>query len=253
MKASQLWIFAIFSGAIALSSAVAAQPTWVILGDSWGVQIAPIQEEELRARGREFPIVNLAEYGTTARAWATDSAGLLSGARETLAGLPEESVALIYVILGGNDVLERWPQAGESVYDEVRTDLETISRALLEAKPNSRVFLASYDLLNFRQSLFCWGLAISFFGSGKAADVNNIFINGTDVVEPAADIDPRVYAFNLMGALQGSPGSPNPNRWSPAEYMSLNPVDCIHLNVEGYRIFTSDMFDEIQERLLGGG
>ena len=75
--------------------------------------------------------------------------------------------------------------------------------------------------------------------------------DGTAVGEEIANLDPRVYATNAMGALQGTPGEPNIYRWSPEKHMTWSTLDCIHLNTKGYRLFTDAISDEIELQVLG--
>ncbi|MFQ5741127.1 MAG: hypothetical protein ACE5JX_19160 [Acidobacteriota bacterium] len=220
-------------------SASAGTPSWIIVGDSWGILLGPFQEAKLAELGLDIPVKDLAVGGSTAHEWAGDAGGILTQAKETLAALPPQDLAFVYVSLGGNDVLEDYPSLGAAVFSRIAADLQTVVGELLSAKPKTLILLGSYDLLNFQKSSFCESFALSVVGTSQPEGMNGLIRLGGTLVDLAAALDPRVLSLNVIGALQGTPGSPDLSSWSPAEFIT---ADCIHLTFDGYTIFNDAMF-----------
>ncbi len=235
---------------LVLATGVArAEPAWVIIGDSWGDFIGPVQEAKLATLGITN-FTNLAVGGTTAAQWAADESGLLSGALDTLAAMPSQDVAFVYVSIGGNDILGEWASQGSALFARVAGDLATVRSALLAAKSNTVVLLGGYDILNFESSLVCQITASALFGTTDPTFINSIVRTGGLLLDNFAQGRARTLSLSVIGALQGMADTPDLTNWSPAE---LIRSDCIHLTDEGYTVFNDAMFAELVQQLGGGG
>ena len=228
---------------------LAALPNWVLIGDSWGEALGEVHRTALAEHGYPLEVTNLSVGGTTAEQWATDFWGMLSTAKAFLSDLPADQRTVVYVSLGGNDLLGEWPSMGEEVYERVATDVTFIIEELFVAKPNILILLGGYDLLNMDQSFFCRLFSNAIFGSVEPEVVNQIVFDGGAIMDELGTIHPRVISLNIVGALQGRTGDPDLSSWSPREYMSANTLDCIHLSDSGYAKFTNASLNLLARRL----
>lgn len=148
--------------------------------------------------------------------------------------------------LGGNDVLDDYPTEGNQVFFRIARDLAIVLSTLSEAKPNTLFLLGSYDILNFEKSFLCRSLALVVFGTTDAFTINSYFVLGADLIEIVASLDSRWLPLDVVGALQGRPGDPDLNAWSPAYLIT---PDCIHLTPTGYEIFNDALFRKLHSLL----
>lgn len=54
------------------------------------------------------------------------------------------------------------------------------------------------------------------------------------------------FLYYVAGALQGQPGNPDVDSWSPLRYFVLYPLwreDCIHMSLRGYDVYTEAIVD----------
>ncbi len=218
---------------------------FIIMGDSWGyLMLDPFKAEfDQRGLGNLFDVWQTSIPGTTAEFWANNELGALDVVTDWIAIDPTRPV--VYISLSGNDVLQQYPTEGMAVFEGIEADLRAIVDALVAARPDVRILLAGYDILNFDRSEFCQTVAQTIFGSNAPQDINPLFLQLGDI-QAALDADyPQVIYTNLWGTLQGQPGEPDITSWSPEFWLPEDENDCVHLNEWGYRRFIDAMFDQL--------
>lgn len=220
--------------------------TWTIMGDSWGALLLDPTKDEFQQRGlTNVAVLQTSIPGSTAAMWAANVNGILDVVKTAVAISPPNPV--VYVSLGGNDLIQGYISQGNAVFDQIETDLRTISTELTSVRPDVTVVFAAYDILKMDKSLFCLVSAQLFFNSFLPWDVNPLFFEiGRRQAEIGAE-HPQVVYTNVWGTLQGHTGFPNPLLWSPGTYFPDDELDCVHLNEEGYRLF----IDAVLDKLIG--
>ncbi|MEM7113463.1 MAG: G8 domain-containing protein [Chloroflexota bacterium] len=217
--------------------------TLYVFGDSWAADMVDsygtfgqaLQEHNFDSF---ITVSNWAEGGSTAAEWAESAtfANLLTAIENDPKANP-----LVFFTLGGNDVLGAEPETLSEVYDEVESHLGTIVIDLLATRNDVEVVIGGYDLLNSAVAANCSSIMNGVFGSDAPSVVNQgmheIHLRQTAVANQYAN----VFAVNTSGSLQGNPGNPNFNQWSPAHYFA----DCIHLNDAGYNLYLDTVFDNV--------
>ena len=210
----------------------------LVAGDSWANRLAPYLSNELQTPDRL--VVNLGNEGAEASEYANDTAGYTTSLANALqaTGCGANVVALS---LGGNDIRDTYLANGQSAFDDIASDLVTTIDRLVVADPNVKIWLTGYDILNFAflENPVCWGAALIFAGGTSPAVVNAI-LSGLDQMyaSVAASRPSNVCYQSSLGTLQGMPGNPDLNNWSPANHVSS---DCIHLTNSGHTLFAAQL------------
>lgn len=223
--------------------------TWTIMGDSWGTLLLTPTKNELQQRGLDddYLVLQGSIPGSTAALWADNTGGILDIIKQVIAISPPQPV--LYISLGGNDLLTGYASQGEAIYDQIDADLRTIVAEVVSVRSDVRIIFAAYDILKMDKSLFCLVSAQTFLGSFLPWDVNPLFFRLGQIQAAIAAEYPQVVYANVWGALQGNPGAPNPFIWSPGQYFPDDELDCVHLNDAGYAVF----IDAVLDKLLGPG
>lgn len=205
----------------------------VAFGDSWAEQGASHLQHELQAAGFELTVDNRGAGGTTAEHWATRAPSALPEAVSEYPG-----VRWVYLSLGGNDVLTKYPRGrGAAVAAENERYLRRILGALFAQHPTIQVVLFGYDFINLERSPECRDFARATFGADWTTErVNQILLTDVGaVMERIASESPNISYIPLWGTLQRAGGlteAPLPALPSPATLLN----DCVHPTPTGYRI-----------------
>ncbi|MEW5989073.1 MAG: SGNH/GDSL hydrolase family protein [Chloroflexota bacterium] len=221
--------------------------TLTIMGDSWGTLLLDSIKDELAERGLAGRVLVLQTSipGSTADFWANNEWGSLDLVKQIVALDPNP---IVYISLGGNDLVGQYATLGDAVFTEIEADLRFIVDELVTTRPNVVIILAGYDVLNFDKSAFCLLFSDLVFGSTLPEVVNPLFLEIGDVQATLdADYSQVVYA-NAWGALQGTPGLPDTASWSPDRFFPDDDLDCLHLNDQGYSVYTNAVFDILLPR-----
>lgn len=244
------------STALAKDSVAPPPRTLYVMGDSWSDYLTAgygTIEAELAQRGySHVSVLDYAIGGTTARGWAADNPcagsscfpGYFTELQNAIVADPTAN-PIVFLTLGGNDLLQRYqlgPGVGDAVFDEIEADMITIIEALTATRPDLKIIVGSYDILNFQQSIVCISFGLLVFGAFTPGPINALFAEGTARQQAVASQYPQVVAVNVAGALQGNPGNPDYSSWSPSVYVSF---DCIHLTPGGYEIYMDAVFDRL--------
>lgn len=249
LLATQQQVTAYEDGLPAIPADANFSRTWTIMGDSWGTLLLTPTKNELQQRGLDddYLVLQTSIPGSTAALWADNTGGILDIIKQVIAISPPQPV--LYISLGGNDLLTGYASQGEAIYDQIDADLRTIVTEVVSVRSDVRIIFAAYDILKMDKSLFCLVSAQTFLGSFLPWDVNPLFFRLGQIQASIAAEYPQVVYANVWGALQGNPGAPNPFIWSPGQYFPDDELDCVHLNDPGYAVF----IDAVLDKLLGPG
>lgn len=240
------------------SASQSNERTLYVMGDSWADFMTNwygTVEAEVAERGFDNFLAVDSTYaigGTQVRGWVQDDPcqdigescpGLFTEFKQTIANDPNP-FPTVFLTLGGNDLLNRYDNGGadDPIFDEIETNSRQFLQELLDVRPDVRIVWGSYDILNFNQSILCQLLALATFGTSAPGPINELFDVGSQRQQLVADEFPRVYFSNVAGTLQGNPGNPDLNSYSPAQFVAF---DCIHLTGQGYVLYVDALFSDV--------
>ncbi len=206
----------------------------LIVGDSWANRAFNDLAGELATPDRV--VLNLGNEGAEASEYAVDANGYLTEAKTALGnvGCGNNVVALS---LGGNDIRDTFLGAGAQAFNDIAADLQTVIDCMVAVDPSVKIWLTGYDILN-AQSLVC-AIAAFVFAGGTSPQAVNAILSGLDVMYASvAAANPNVCYQSSLGTLQGSPGAPDFNNWSP---QALVDFDCIHLTPAGWDLWAAQL------------
>ena len=238
----------------AYQQALAATPaashnSFTVIGDSWGFLYYGQFKQNMidSGYGNAYQYYMRAIPGTEASQWVSDQSYcqllflLVKFLVRNDTGTPR-----VMISLGGNDLVNDYDVWGMAIYDRIESDLRTLVNMLIAERSDVIIIFSGYDIVNMYKSQYCTDYAVNLLGSSDPAVVNPGLIElGNRQAAVAADY-PNVYYANSFGALQGTPGNPNVNEYSPLPYFVDYPgweQDCIHMNLSGYDIFTQALVD----------
>lgn len=209
-----------------------------VFGDSWA-DLMDNRQFDVELADRDLAqSVRLYDHGiggTTAEDWATDEDGMLS---RLLAELEEdETVApVVFFTIGGNDVLDN-----NLAHEAIAQHVEQIVATLIDARSDVQIVYGSYDILNPAvEPAACEEWFEGVFGTVDSAELTTNLLNLHQTVTTTLQPYDQVTPVNAYGSLQGRPGNPDLNSFSPVEYIA----DCIHLNDDGHSIYLDTIFEE---------
>jgi lysophospholipase L1-like esterase len=210
-----------------------AEEKVMVIGDSWPAGYADNLQTQFSTHGHStWKVANWAVPGSTADAWASDVAGVLSNTILYLNLNP--SINYVVVSLGGNDLHGGFP------FDQIEEDLRTVVRRLSnETYWLLGIVLPGYDILDWDRSQDCLLLGAALFGSVLPGVINPLYLEVGARQQIVAGEFPKATYLNLWGTGQGTPGSPNIYAFSPTSYVG---DDCIHLTETGYNKFTQEIY-----------
>ncbi|MFK7804424.1 MAG: SGNH/GDSL hydrolase family protein [Anaerolineae bacterium] len=229
-----------------------ATQTLYLLGDSWTQQAADDHgtfEKALLERGLadSIDVQSFAISGSTADEWANDNGNRLSNLTNAIKNDPLPN-PVVFFTLGGNDLRDAFIAGpNPAAYDDIEADVRVVINALNASRSDIKIVMGGYDILNPDISpAICNFAANALFGSTDPAVVNPYVIQLYDTIKIVADDFDHVDAINTNGSLQGTPGNPAIDQWSPVGLIA----DCIHPNSAGYDLYIGTVFDQRLETLL---
>ena len=116
-------------------------------------------------------------------------------------------------------------------------DLQTTIDCLVGVDPSVKIWLTGYDILN-AQSIVCGVLATIFAGGSTPQDLNGILVGLDAMFASVALTEPNVCYQSSQGTLQGTPGAPDYNNFSPQAFVA---GDCIHLTPVGWDLWADQL------------
>ncbi len=231
----------IFIGALMVMTGCKSKLHVLCIGDSWAAWWQRALEDEVKSRGKDIKVYNMAIPGATAEWWATESA--LGDVKKLLKDNADIKYCLIS--LGANDLLGGYliRNYRDETFTRLDRDIRTVIDKLLEVKPDLHINIHGYDYLNFVQTPHCVGVGHNVFGDTTRFQ-NSLIERLTQNAFAIAKDYPQVTATNLIGSMQeaaGIAGAPDPAKPSPESMME--PEDCIHPNYNGYRAMHKRIYD----------
>ena len=230
-------------GALFAVAAAAAEPTILIIGDSWGT-ISPATEYfEKGLKNCSHKLNNIAIGGTTAKQWAADD-------KLSQTAQAAKSADYVWITLMGNDALAEMPgcasegksapECGDRLYADVLPRMEKIVDNIHSANPNAQIVGFGYDLMfgGFGCGFVTKDLFPQCWKNSSIASPNRCFntqlIRIQEGWEQLAKTRPFLTAINLLGATQvaggvkgAEIGKPNLDLMGPAEYWPIT-LECFH-------------------------
>lgn len=238
-------MFALFTAAVGLPAFPAEHEDRtayevVAFGDSWAYLAAPAIQRQFSKRLRfDIRVANKGVPGSTAEQWATNSSYLPS--------VVSDETKIVWLSISGNDVMQNYiKNQTEGMWDRIDKNVRVIISSLHSVRPDIKVVMSGYDLVNFVQSKDCIATAITIFHGLGQDEINRIFIRIGDVQNAIANSMPNVSYVSLWGTLQSQAKSGVPPPYpdvlfpSPAKYFA----DCIHCNTEGYDILMNKVYEQ---------
>ena len=225
-------------------ASAANQRTLYIFGDSWSEQMSDgqLQQELVDRSFDSFVTINShAIGGSTLDQWVFDEANVLTNLVNDIENDPNAN-PIVFFTLGGNDILIDWAEPAD-----LAEPFEDVLFNLQETRPDVQIVVGNYDILNPAvDSAECNALLLDRFDTTQPADINPYLLSIDSIYQTVAAQFNRAQVVNTYGSLQGQPGNPNLNQWSPVQYLS----DCIHLTDGGYSIYLDTVFDEALTPLI---
>lgn len=240
------------AAAATLLAAVAADKSILVIGDSWGTDIAggstlglSAFQRKLKEKGCAFTEKNIAIAGSTAQQWAA-----ADKLKSTAAAV--KNVDYVWITLMGNDALafgsgcakrhpDSAPACGDELLAKVSGWMNKIIDNIHDANPDAKVVGFGYDIMF--GGVGCPDVALGVFPqckkeADKVTCFNTQFIRlQTDVWEPLAANRTYVAAPNFIGVTQvaggdkaAQIGKPDLSQWGPAKYWPTT-LACIHPSV----------------------
>ncbi len=224
--------------------------SFTVIGDSWGfLYYDKFRENMIEAGyGTQFEFFMRAVPGTEASQWVNREQfpcfllfPLVKSIIKDDAGTPR-----VLISLGGNDLVNDYDLWGDLIYDRIEEDLRTLVAMLIAERPDVQIFFSGYEILNMYKTQLCVDEMVSLLGSAEPSIVNPALLGiGDRQALIAADV-PQAHFAPVAGALQGDPGYPDLNVYSPLRYFVLYPFwrqDCIHMSFRGYDVYTGAIAD----------
>jgi len=247
-----LGLFALGNFSPAPAGAQAPTQTLYLMGDSWTQQPADDHGTFTRAlidRGLSdsVDVQSFAISGSTADEWANNSGNRLTDLTNAITNDPLPNPVLFFT-LGGNDLRDAFTSGpNTAAYGAIEADIRTIVTTINASRTDIEIVMGGYDILNPDVNPFiCNFAADALFNSTDPAVINPYIIQLYDTVKIVADEFDNVTAVNTNGSLQGTPGNPTIDQWSPVELIE----DCIHPKAAGYDLYFGTVFDQRLESLL---
>ena len=247
----------------------------LLFGDSWAGNMWRYQSYQQVFDEFGYPEVlvdgTLAKTAGTAEIWAeAPSLKLLVDKLNDI-----ESIDIVIMSLGGNDLLGNWhddmdQQEEGKLFQDIKKDLDTIVKLILDVRPDIEILLTGYDYPNFVETVASdkAGAILQSWvrlGSLPTSQINFLTVLLEQQKAEIANEYENVYFVQGLGLMQYLYGYPNPpeqlgdgfgkeqvsfpgqtppyygpfpggdiNYPSPPEALGLNGSDPIHLSKAGY-------------------
>lgn len=254
------WYRAVLCAALVVwaQAASAAIPKILLVGDSWPwfMMLDQAFTTALDAAGLgDYEAVGIytTAPGSTAKQWTRER--WLKKIDQQLEKYP--TIDIVHLSLGGNDYLRRWSpkmkiEDRDSMFHEVRDDIEIVVKHILDARPNIRVAIIEYDYVNARRD------------GGTVADLNQAGqILAKMKLEMSKKYDRCGYIqdYGLMQYHFGMPPDVPPRTVPmPGQAPNFEPfpggnkelgspdvamMDAIHLSPKGYHVLALHCIDTL--------
>lgn len=206
------------------------RPWLIVVGDSWAGRLT----KYLRSAPPEhFEVHSITQGSARAAGIVNNEFGQLDEALTNVSQAPPGSV--VVVTLGSSDIgfrrLRRQTHSFEEEMRRVRAGLDTLVERVLGTSPNVGVLLGGYDILPIDGRPLCSLEAQLLLGTAKPTVLNGEMGALFEALRTLADGRERVEVLESLGTLQGRPGDPDLNTFSPGRFQ--DGVDCHHPNTAG--------------------
>ena len=197
--------------------AEAATKRLLVVGDSWAGYVW--EDRSFSQVFDDFGFTSVEEAGqatalpgTTASFWKQP--GNLAIIGSELAANP--TIDMVHLSLGGNDFLTQWnvnqtPAQQQAIFDQVTADLQVIVDYILAQRPGVRVVIASYDYLNFFESVAnnpAAQVSWAILGLPSARQLNDGLVGLSRAQQAVATRTARVEFVLNLGLMQWVYGYP---------------------------------------------
>lgn len=241
-----------------------------LAGDSWALFLGLVAPGGLSAADLDHvDVSNTGTPGETSASYLSSQSAAVARDVASCDGLAVDPHPVVVLSLGGNDIVnagvaepdglsgaelaslldtEVVPNLEEAVAQLVGAIDEAAATCTgLREEPSATIVLTDYDVLNFGSDSpgpDCAGFAYSIIGQTLSttpptqpipAEGNRFMRELAARYSALAAGRAEVTAADLQGSLQGSPGAPDVDRWSPPAL--LTDLDCIHANAAGFATY----------------
>jgi lysophospholipase L1-like esterase len=259
---------------LVLASCKQAAQTVVVVGDSWASYIC-----YYKSLDKALNKVGITDAATNSTCAATTLPGVRAAEwlgnsfhKATLVALQDKSVKVLYLSLGGNDILNLWHKdmtvtQENEVFATVSKNIENVIKVYQQARPDIKIILSGYDyprftadhpIKSYREAYEDMGKPSPFeLNSGivrfseyvsKLADQKSVFYihhyglmhyylgNAEKGLAPMKTLSPdQISAPNAVNQLGGDLNlQTDPSGMFSVKVGNLSAADAFHLNHFGY-------------------
>jgi lysophospholipase L1-like esterase len=246
----------------------------LVVGDSWAFYMC-----YYKSLDQAFKNQGLQDVSTNSTCLATTKTGAraeewlsLSAHKNTLTALKDKSVKIIYLSLGGNDILSNWksgysPAQEKAVFEQIQLNLKKIVSEYKAIRPEIKIIISGYDFPRFipQHPIKEYKELYEKMGSPSPTELNSLLIRFSSSINQFSKQENifsqhhlglmHYYFGNSVGGLLPkktlSPefisSASEPDRFGGNFYLQTDPaglfrikvgpydyVDAFHLNHFGY-------------------
>ena len=194
----------------ALTSCKEASRTVAVAGDSWSVFVCNYKslDKAFAAAGVQDAATHATcalttDFGMRAERWLASSYH-----ERTLKTLKDKSVKVLYLSLGGNDILNYWRKdltaaQEREVFDTLKSILNEIIHVYQKVRPDVKILISGYDFPRFTPNhpISAYKRAYENMGSPTAQEINSMMIRFSESMQDLAD-QKSVFYIQHHGLMQ---------------------------------------------------
>ena len=200
---------------LALTSCKQAAQTVVVAGDSWASFVCLYKSLDTALNK-----VGVLDTATNATCAATTKIGVHADEwlgtnyhKATLVSLKDKTVKVLYLSLGGNDILANWNKnmtvtQENDLFDKVTKDIDTVVKVYQAARPDIKIILSGYDFPRFTPDHPIKDYRETYEAMGKPSpfELNTAILRFSDKVSKITDQKTFFYIqhYGLMHYYLGN-------------------------------------------------
>jgi len=149
--------------------------------------------------GANLDCVKTTDAGARAEDWLTTGFH-----QNVLKSLPNQSIKVVYISLGGNDMINVWnknmtPQQEIYFFEKVKADLEKIILTYQAIRPDVKFLVSGYDFPRFTPNhpISAYKKAFEEMGSPEPYVINNALVRFSEKIAEISDLPQTSYVHHL--------------------------------------------------------
>lgn len=184
--------------------------TVVVAGDSWAMFVCIYKSMDKaldnagvkNAKSNKETCAVTTHNGVKAQQWLETELHTT-----TSIALADPNVKVLYLSLGGNDLMNFWnksmtPAEAQAVLDGIAVDVQKVIAAYKEKRPDIKILLSGYDFPRFTADHPIDGYREAYedMGSPTPLELNNILVQFSDTLAKVAD-NKNVFYIHHLGLM----------------------------------------------------